>query len=476
MELSHLLIFIAFGLVYALIVPGRWRAWALLVASVYAIYALQPTLDVRFLDFGLPTATLIAAVYGWLLTRSAPITRFDGAVLALIAGLALLLTVPRYLADFPVQPTSRPPDVLQVALGLGLAAVGGAVIALLAARRAKTGLLVGMVALVALFVVLQTEPLATALAALLRTNTGQNTALASPLDVGWLGFSYVAFRILHTLRDRQTGLLPPLNLRDYLIYIIFFPAYTSGPIDRAERFAADMAALPALRGMDADRLTRAGVRIASGLFKKFVIADSLALFALNATAAAQTDSAPALWLMLYAYAFRLLFDFSGYTDIAIGVGMLFGVQLPENFDRPYARSHIAAFWQSWHMTLSSWARFYIYSPLSRALIKRRLKPGTVAAVCNLATMLTIGLWHGVTLPFALWGAWHGVGLTVHKLWSDRTRKWYRGLKATPRRALAWQAFTTLLTFHFVLLGWVWFALPDIGTAWRVFAGLFGVRA
>jgi alginate O-acetyltransferase complex protein AlgI len=293
------------------------------------------------------------------------------------------------------------------------------------------------------------------------------------LDVEWLGFSYVAFRLIHTLRDRQMGLLPALSLREYVTYSIFFPAYTAGPIDRAERFVEDYRALPDL---DSARLMQAGGRITTGLFKKFVVADTLALFSLNATFAEQAQSPAALWGMLYAYAFRLFFDFSGYTDIAIGIGILFGVKLPENFDRPYLKPNIAAFWQSWHMTLSSWARFYIYSPLSRALLRRKPKPSldVIVLVCNLATMSVIGVWHGITLPFLLWGVWHALGLTVHKLWSDRTRAWYRTVQAHPARRRAWTLVGVLLTFHFVLLGWVWFALPELSTALAVFAGLFGL--
>lgn len=476
MTLTDILIFIAGGLVYGLIVPKQLRGWALLIASIYAIYALQPALDVRFLDFGLPTATLALAVYGWTLTRAQgqAFTRADAAALGIAVSMVLLLTLPRYIA-MPINPTSRPPEIGVVLIGLALAAGLGALIALLARRRRGAALTLGVIGVAALFIVIKTEPLAAGLAGLLRANVGQNPALASSFDIGWLGFSYVAFRLIHTLRDRQSGLLPALDLRTYLTYLIFFPAYTSGPIDRAERYAADDARLPDLPRLDPDRLVRAGTRIAVGLLKKFVIADTLAVFSLSAGLVSQADSTGALWLMLYTYAFRLYFDFSGYTDIAIGIGMLYGVQLPENFNNPYAKNHIAAFWQSWHMTLSAWARAYVYAPISKALVRRKAAPGMVAAVANGATMLLIGLWHSVSAPFAVWGLWHGAGLTAHYLWSDRTRKWQRRLKETPRRARLWRWFGTALTFHFVLLGWVWFAIPDFPTAARTFGGLFGLR-
>jgi D-alanyl-lipoteichoic acid acyltransferase DltB (MBOAT superfamily) len=180
-------------------------------------------------------------------------------------------------------------------------------------------------------------------------------------------------------------------------------------------------------------------------------------------------------VLLYGYALRLFFDFAGYTDIAIGLGVLFGITLPENFKRPYLKTDITSFWQSWHITLSNWARFYVFSPLSRGLLRRkpRPNPALIVLTAHLATMTTIGLWHGITWNFFIWGVWHGMGLFIHKQWSDRTRKWYRGLKEKPAQRRAWTAFAWLLTFHFVVLGWVWFALPDVADAVRVFGLLFG---
>ena len=107
-------------------------------------------------------------------------------------------------------------------------------------------------------------------------------------------------------------------------------------------------------------------RIMIGIFKKFVVADSLARFALSVQLVNDAQTSAGLWVLLYAYAIRLCFDFSGYSDIAIGLGRLFGINLPENFDRPYIKSNITTFWQSWHMTLSAWARFYVFTPLSRS--------------------------------------------------------------------------------------------------------------
>ena len=202
----------------------------------------------------------------------------------------------------------------------------------------------------------------------------------------------------------------------------------------------------------------------------------LALISLDAASAVQATSAGSLWILLYAYSFRLFFDFSGYSDIAIGIGLLYGIRLPENFDRPYLKSSIAIFWQSWHMTLSNWVRFYVFTPLSRHLLRRKQPPPAIVIllVSHLATMIIIGLWHGIAWTFLLWGAWHGLGLFIHKIWSDRTRRWYLGLKNRPRLQRAWSWAGIVITFHFVLLGWVWFAMPNPEMAFSALRRMFGL--
>jgi D-alanyl-lipoteichoic acid acyltransferase DltB (MBOAT superfamily) len=280
------------------------------------------------------------------------------------------------------------------------------------------------------------------------------------------------------LRDRQTGLLPALSLREYATFALFFPALVAGPIDRAERMAGDLRALPAILGSDAVRMQEGWSRLLLGLFKKLVIADSLALgLSLSQANLGQAQSSGALWLLLYGYTLRLYFDFAGYSDVAIGLGLLLGVRLPENFDRPYWRTNITAFWQSWHMTLSNWARYYVFTPLSRSLLRRAPRPSPIiiALAAQLATMVVIGLWHGVTVNFLLWGVWHALALFVHKQWSDRSRRWYHALQERPGPRLVWEWVGRLLTFHYVALGWVWFALPEPALAGQAFARLFGLE-
>ncbi len=475
MTLITIFIFIAAALVYALLLPSRWRGWALLVASVIAIYLMQPPLTIRFLDFILPTITLVITITVWLFLRdtATPVTREDFITLGITVALVTGLSLTRFLAP-ELRPTpSRPPDPL--ALGIVLLVAGSLIYGLWRWLRGRRGLLTYTILLIViLFIFLKTDGLTQGISSLLRTTNGQNPELAGAADLTWLGISYIAFRLIHILRERQLGRLPALSLREHLTYVIFFPALTAGPIDRAERFTPDFRALPEIKLFIPPRLIEAAGRITVGLFKKFVIGDSLALFALNSTNAEQATSAGGLWLLLYAYAFRLFFDFSGYTDIVIGIGILLGIRLPENFDLPYLKQSITAFWQSWHMTLSSWVRFYVFSPLSRALLMRKVSPLAAVFVAQLATMVIIGLWHGVQWTFLVWGIWHGLGLFIHKIWSDRTRKRYMALKQQPRLLRLWTVIGILITFHFVALGWVWFALPDINLAARTFGRLFGI--
>ncbi len=419
-------------------------------------------------------AVLALTVLAWIVTHPAPtLGGKTSLTLALIGLVVVTLSLTRNLdALAGILTASRPPEIWRVALALaGVAALAAGLMYLAARRQWPSAALIAL--LFGVLIVLKTEPLALAASTILRRTSGQSADLASALDIRWLGISYVAFRLIHTLRDRQLGLLPELALDEYVSYVLFFPTLTAGPIDRAERFVKDLRASTRLAWADA---VSGGGRIALGLFKKFVLADALALFALDGTRATQTSSTGWLWVMLYAYAFRIFLDFSGYSDIAIGLGRLAGFAVPENFDSPYLKPTLTAFWNSWHMTLAYWFRTYYFHPVSRALVRTKqlkLPTGAMIAFTQITTMILIGLWHQISLPFVIWGAWHGVGLFVHNRWAARTRQRAITLETRPCLKRLVDGIGVLVVFHFVTLGWVWFALPTVDQGWRVFVRLFG---
>lgn len=471
MTLNQIFSIFIIGIIYQHSIPKSARLWVLLGVSLLGAYWLQPHLPIRWLDYSLPTISILIVLGFWLLGRvDSILDRQALLTLVVVAVLILFLALGRYL-ELPLEITSRPPPLESIAVAMILS--GTVYLLLQQWMPTKMILAFGILGLIATLVVLKSEPLSGVLVAWLRTQSGQNPSLALPSEIQWLGFSYLAFRLLHILIDRWNGLIHKYSLRELLIYAFFLPAYTAGPIDRIDRFVPELRDSTAGNPQSAQRLMAALHRIAAGIVKKFLLADSLSLFALNGTNASQAIDSPSLWIMLYAYSLRIYFDFSGYTDIAIGLGMLFGIQLPENFKSPYLQTTISAFWQSWHVTLSTWVRTYIYSPLSRAMLRRKKSPLTTLALGTTVTMIVIGLWHGVNATFLTWGLWHAGGLIAHRIWSQKTGTWYSSIMNSERKGRLWNWMARIITFHFVTLGWVLFVAPDIGYAIRTFADLFG---
>lgn len=480
MTLTATLVFAAFALLLAALSHTRWfartRNWILLIASVLAVYWLQPALPIRGLDFWLPSLMLMIAVWGWVLTSS-PAERAWHSMLpvsAIIAGLVLLIALTRYLPFSDIFTPSRPPQIQQVLIFVAVSTLF-LFLATRVPRRSPAMLWIAIAGLLLLFIILKLPALTVLVSSWLRGWVGQPLQLASPLDIRWLGFSYIAFRLIATLRDRQTGRLPAVTLQEYLIYLLFFPALAAGPIDRIERFIKD---LRSPEPVTSARVGQGGYRLVLGLFKKFVLADLLALIALNPTNAVQIHSTGWMWVSVYAYSLQIYLDFSGYTDIALGIGHWLGFTLPENFHAPYLKPDLTQFWNNWHITLTQWFRAYFFNPLARALrsAKNPLPTVWVILLAQIATMVLIGLWHGISWNFVVWGAWHGVGLFLNNRWSDwrKQRAVLQPAENEMRIAVNWtKPFSTLLTFHYVTFGWVWFALPSLPLSLGVFARLFG---
>ena len=466
--------------------PGLHR-WIILVFSAIAVYWLQPGTPIYHLDFWLPTLSLCLCVLAWVATRPPGAGAPDresvlaGLLMAgVIAGVSLLRYIEPLCCLIPTTPPALLPQVLSGLVAAALLAAAAWRINRSSPQRAALLVSTLIVLVLGLFILLKSEALAQLASAVLRQWNGQSPALAKATDLRWLGFSYMAFRILQTLRDRQAGRLASLTLLEYASGVLFFPALSAGPIDRVDRLAKDLNQFPFR-----DRQTawvEGSQRIVLGLFKKFAVADTLALVALNQANAAQVQSAGWAWLLLYAYALRIYFDFSGCTDIALGLGRLAGIKLPENFDRPYLKPNLTAFWNAWHMSLAQWFRSYYFNPLTRWLRSRKIKLPQAAIIFagQFTTMVLIGIWHGLTWNFLIWGIWHGLGLFLHNRWLDFRRARQardaaaqpeKPQPAAPRREWTWLG--TFLTFNYVALGWIWFALPLPAQSWAVLLKLFG---
>lgn len=256
------------------------------------------------------------------------------------------------------------------------------------------------------------------------------------------GISFYTFQSLGYVTDVYRRQIPPTgNLLQYLAFVSFFPQLIAGPIHRGHDLLPQFARPLTIGPAD---LTEGAWLIVFGLFKKVVIADNLAPL-VEIVFEGKPAGAAAVVAGGVAFAFQIYGDFSGYSDIARGLGRVLGFQLARNFSLPYFATSVRDFWRRWHITLSFWLRDYLYISLGG---NRR---GRVRTYANLMiTMLLGGLWHGAAWSFVLWGAWHGLGLVVNRWWVERGN----GKPRTGIRLPSW--VTAPLTLAFVLYGWLLF--------------------
>jgi alginate O-acetyltransferase complex protein AlgI len=259
-----------------------------------------------------------------------------------------------------------------------------------------------------------------------------------------LGISFVTFTLTALIVDTYHGKFPPLQSPATVLgYVLFFPHLIAGPILRPIEL------IPQLEHPRASRVLMSTAAIAIftvGLVKKLVFADPIAEV-VDAIYAAGQPSAPAAILAIYGFAVQIYCDFSGYTDMAIGLAMLLGIRLPNNFRQPYCALSLVEFWRRWHMTLSFWLRDYLYIPLGGN------REGLINTVRNILLTMTLGgLWHGANFTFMIWGLMHGIGISVIHL---KHRLIPGALRAMP----TWVSL--LITFHFVAIGWILFRAPSI---------------
>ncbi|MEM7268083.1 MAG: MBOAT family protein [Pseudomonadota bacterium] len=270
-----------------------------------------------------------------------------------------------------------------------------------------------------------------------------------------IGISFHTFQSISYIIDVARKDAPPARrLVDFLAFGSLFPQLIAGPVlrykDLAEQFES--------RAHSADKFFQGVGRFAQGLAMKLLVADNVAPLADRVFALSDPTAAEA-WLGALAYSIQLLFDFAGYSAMAIGLGLMIGFRFIENFNSPYVSRSITEFWRRWHISLSHWLRDYLYLPLGGN------RKGNVRTYVNLSlTMVLGGLWHGANWTFLAWGAWHGLWLAIERA---------MGAKAATTvwpRALAWP-----ITMLLVLIGWVLFRAETLGQAMNVYAGMAGAN-
>jgi len=277
-----------------------------------------------------------------------------------------------------------------------------------------------------------------------------------------LGISFFVFEFIHYISDVYRGDKPIKSFWQFALFPSFFPTQIAGPIKRYQDFIPQLNEEKHFKLKDLDEGFKL---IIFGLFKKVIFADNLAVAVASAFAHPELLSGADLWLAVYAFAFQIYFDFSGYTDIARGSARLFGFKVPLNFSLPYLAGSITEFWHRWHISLSTWLRDYLYIPLGGS--KGKTKWFTYRNL--FLTMLLGGLWHGAAMNFVVWGAYQGILLILHKefrLVAERVTPLRRILDNPLGKLLS-----IVVTFHVVCIGWVFFRAETFDTACRIIAKL-----
>jgi len=276
-----------------------------------------------------------------------------------------------------------------------------------------------------------------------------------------LAISFFTFEFVHVLVDIRLRKIRALDPLEFAAFAFFFPTLVAGPIKRYQSFVPQLSHImvPA-----SGEMLRHTYRVFNGLFKKIVLADSCSVLAQSIVTPGAPYHRLDYWIAFFAYAGKIYFDFSGYSDIAIGVAGMLGLKIAENFDRPYWSPNIAVFWRRWHISLSTWIRDYIFIPLGGSR-----RPPAIVLLNLFVAMALAGLWHGAAWTFVIWGAWHGAGLSAQRLWS---RYVVPKSKILAARGPFVTTISVALTFTFVCMGWVLFAATSLPNAAFVYRSMF----
>ena len=281
--------------------------------------------------------------------------------------------------------------------------------------------------------------------------------LALPIGISFFSFQAVAY-VVDVYRDKKHS----DNPIEFFSFLAFFPQLVAGPIIRRDELLPQLKNLQFLnKGMASEGI----YRIIKGMLKKLLIADVIARYLVNAPFEDPTTyTSLELWIAIYSYTIQIYYDFSAYTDIAIGSALLFGIRLPENFFRPYKATSVAEFWRRWHRTLSNWIRDYIYYPLGGSQVSSVWR----VYLNIMITLVVIGIWHGASWNFVVYGFLHGTAVCVNRWQRKRTGR-KAGMPFTNWFSWFWRF---LLTFHFIVLARILFRAEDLSNAWFYFENLW----
>lgn len=277
--------------------------------------------------------------------------------------------------------------------------------------------------------------------------------LALPLAISFFTLQQIAFLV-----DSSEGLVKKINLLDYSIFVTFFPQLIAGPIVHHKEMMPQFADAKN-KLINYENVSKGLFIFSIGLFKKVVIADTFAVWATTGFDSAESLNLFAAWATSLSYTFQLYFDFSGYTDMAIGLALLFNIRLPINFNSPYKATGMIDFWKRWHITLTNFITTYIYTPILRSF---NVLTFNKAMIATLITFLISGLWHGASWMFVIFGGLNGLGIIINHYWKKKA-------KLKLNKYLGW-----FITFNYVNITFVFFRAREVDDALKVLSSMFSL--
>ena len=267
---------------------------------------------------------------------------------------------------------------------------------------------------------------------------------------GFLGISYITFKVMQILVEIKDNMIKEVNFIDYLSFMIFFPTLSSGPIDRSRRFIKDIEKTIS-KTEYLDNLGKGIEYILQGLVYKIILSQ-LIFDKINIISEA-TYTTKNLTIYMYLYGFYLFFDFAGYSLMAVGVSKIFGIDTPMNFNKPFLAKDMKDFWNRWHMSLSHWFRDFVFSRLVFAMFKKKIFKSslTTAMVAYIVNMTLMGVWHGINFSYLLYGLYHGIILAITEYFQKT--KFYKNNKNKK-----WFEYSSIfITFNLVMFGFFIFS-------------------